>query len=195
MTIEVTINDPSQKSMVMLQLAANKAQAEPQIITNQVVGARLVRYLSEWTKMGAQRAILQDFKGTFLEREKLRNIIFQELKDGVIRVAKSGEVRFLSPVHVVPKKGGKWRKILDCRELNRQLRIESFKMDGIQQIKQLITEKDFATSLDLHQAFNHIIVSTEFQPYLGFRFEKIDYIYQGMPFGAATTPLIFTKTL
>ncbi|KAA6377243.1 MAG: hypothetical protein EZS28_027231 [Streblomastix strix] len=46
-------------------------------------------------------------------REKLRNIIFQKLKDGVIRVIKSGEVRFLSPVHVVPKNGRKQRKILD----------------------------------------------------------------------------------
>ncbi|KAA6317602.1 MAG: putative Gag-Pol polyprotein, partial [Streblomastix strix] len=68
-------------------------------------------------------------------------------------------------------------------------------MDGVQQIKQLITQKDFATSLDLHQAFHHIRVSTEFQPYLGFRFEKIDYMYQGMPFKVAITPRIFTKTL
>ncbi|KAA6329901.1 MAG: hypothetical protein EZS28_053561 [Streblomastix strix] len=67
-------------------------------------------------------------------------------------------------------------------------------MDGVQQIKQLITQKDFATSLDLHQAFHHIRVSTEFQPYLGFRFEKKDYIYQGMPFEVATAPRIFTKT-
>ncbi|KAA6400957.1 MAG: putative Transposon Ty3-G Gag-Pol polyprotein [Streblomastix strix] len=166
MTIEVTIDDPSQKSMMTM----NKAQTEPQIITNQVVGARLVR-------------------------EKLRNIIFQELKDGVIRVAKSGEVGFLSSIHVALKKEGKWRKILDCRELNKQLRIEPFKMDGVQQIKQLITQRDFATSLDLHQAFHHIRVSTEFQPYLGFRFEKIDYIYQGIPFGVATAPRKFTKTL
>ncbi|KAA6365679.1 MAG: hypothetical protein EZS28_038794 [Streblomastix strix] len=37
-------------------------------------------------------------------------------------------------------------------------------MDGVQQIKSLIAQKDFATSLDLHQAFHHIRVSTEFKP-------------------------------
>ncbi|KAA6392520.1 MAG: hypothetical protein EZS28_011951, partial [Streblomastix strix] len=41
------------------------------------------------------------------------------------RVTKPGEVRFLSPVHVVPKKGGKWRKILESRELNKQFQMES----------------------------------------------------------------------
>ncbi|KAA6395629.1 MAG: hypothetical protein EZS28_008853 [Streblomastix strix] len=50
---------------------------------------------------------------------------------------------------------------------------------------------DFATGLDLHQAFLHIREITEFRPYQWFRFEKINYIFQEMPFGAATAPRIF----
>ncbi|KAA6362588.1 MAG: hypothetical protein EZS28_041885, partial [Streblomastix strix] len=68
-------------------------------------------------------------------------------------------------------------------------------MDGVQQIKQLIIQKDFATSLDQHHAFDHIRVSTEFQPYLRFRFQKIDYMNQRKPFGGATDPRIFMKAL
>ncbi|KAA6394359.1 MAG: hypothetical protein EZS28_010116 [Streblomastix strix] len=68
-------------------------------------------------------------------------------------------------------------------------------MDKVQQFMLQTTQRNFVTSFDLHQVLHHIRVSKELQPYLRFRFERIDCIYQGMPFEVATAPQIFAQPL
>jgi hypothetical protein len=41
-----------------------------------------------------------------------------ELKLGIVREAREEEILHWNPTYTVPKAGGKWRKVLDCRELN-----------------------------------------------------------------------------
>ncbi|KAA6395449.1 MAG: hypothetical protein EZS28_009020, partial [Streblomastix strix] len=127
MTIEVTINDPSQKSMPSIKhLSFNNNNPKKTQVSSwgdccnwrQIRLKQSLRQLQtksqELDQLGSsQNGQRQEHRESFREREKLRNIIFEELEDGVIRAAKPGEVKFLSPVHVVPKKGGKWRKTLD----------------------------------------------------------------------------------
>ncbi|KAA6360262.1 MAG: hypothetical protein EZS28_044211, partial [Streblomastix strix] len=69
-------------------------------------------------------------------------------------------------------KKGKWRKILDCQIFDRQIQVESFKMEGVREIKDLLQQGDYATSLDLHQAYHHIAVPIQIRPFLAFYFEK-----------------------
>ncbi|KAA6361465.1 MAG: hypothetical protein EZS28_043010, partial [Streblomastix strix] len=62
----------------------------------------------------------------------------------------------LEPIFAIPKKKGGWRKILDCRILNSVLQTEYFKLEGITDIQEIVLPNDWATTIDLHQAFHHI---------------------------------------
>ncbi|KAA6377890.1 MAG: putative Transposon Ty3-G Gag-Pol polyprotein, partial [Streblomastix strix] len=65
----------------------------------------------------------------------------------------------------------------------------------VREIKDLLQQGDYATSLDLHQAYHHIAVPIQIRPFLAFYFEKKSYQYKSMPFGVVVAPKIFAKTL
>jgi hypothetical protein len=79
----------------------------------------------------------------------MRKIILKEEADGVIRKIEDKDVKCWNRVFCVPKAGGKWRKVLDCRALNEVLVQESFKMLDVKEIGRVIQEGDWATSLDI----------------------------------------------
>jgi ribonuclease HI len=70
-----------------------------------------------------------------------------------------------------------------------------FKMKGPETICQLIRAGDWATSIDVKSAFNHVPVDKEFMPYLAFKFEGRTYTYAGMPFGVKHAPRVFTMLM
>ncbi|KAA6368480.1 MAG: hypothetical protein EZS28_035993, partial [Streblomastix strix] len=117
------------------------------------------------------------------------------LKDHVIENVSDIQVLFYNPIFFVLKKKGKWLKILDCRIFNILIQVESFKTEGAREIKDLLQQGDYATSLDLHQAYHHIVVPIQIRPLLAFYFEQKSYWYRSVPFGEAVAPRIFAKTL
>jgi hypothetical protein len=70
--------------------------------------------------------------------------------------------RFLNPVFMVPKRGWKWRKVVDCRMVNVQQVFIHFRMDGPEVVQGIALSGDWATSLDIKSAFNHMRVNPEF---------------------------------
>ncbi|KAA6376932.1 MAG: hypothetical protein EZS28_027540 [Streblomastix strix] len=62
-------------------------------------------------------------------------------------------------------------KIIDCRQVNAITNLIKFKMEGSEFIKQILEKLDFATTLDLENAFHHIKVSSDLLPYFGFAFQ------------------------
>jgi hypothetical protein len=125
----------------------------------------------------------------------LRELIAEELKQRVIRVINHSAVKMYNPIFPVPKSDGSQRKVTDCRNLNDEQKDILFKMEGPEQVIQMAQRGDFATSLDLSSAFNHLLVSEELQPFLCFSFQGTSYAYRGMPFGAKHAPRLFTKAL
>jgi hypothetical protein len=63
---------------------------------------------------------------------------------------------------MVPQKGGKRRKVVDCRMVNGQQVFMHFRMDGPEVVQVIALSGDWATSLDIKSAFNHMRVSPEF---------------------------------
>jgi hypothetical protein len=57
--------------------------------------------------------------------------------------------RFLNVVFMVPKKGGKWRKVVDCRTVSGQQVLIHFRMDGPEVVQVVALSGDWATSLDI----------------------------------------------
>jgi hypothetical protein len=105
------------------------------------------------------------------------------------------EVKHWNPSFVIPKKGGKWRRILDCRKGNRETKISHFQMINISTIELVIQQGHWAVTLDLESAYNHIKVDKELVPYFAFRFMGLDYAFLGLPFGWSRSPELFCHTL
>ncbi|KAA6369382.1 MAG: hypothetical protein EZS28_035091, partial [Streblomastix strix] len=61
--------------------------------------------------------------------------------------------------------------------------------------KLILEHGDFATTLDLQDAFHHIRVSEQLLPYFGFKFLNKTYTYRGLPFGYRNSPYHFNMTL
>jgi hypothetical protein len=70
-----------------------------------------------------------------------------------------------------------------------------FTMDGPQTVQKLARRGDWATSLDLKSAFNHLRVNESLRPFLCFAYHGQCYAYQAVPFGARHSTRYFTEAL
>ncbi|KAA6387771.1 MAG: hypothetical protein EZS28_016697 [Streblomastix strix] len=131
--------------------------------------------------------------------EKLKSIFSEELnkeiKYRIVAKLKEKEVKYLNPQFVIPKAGGKFRKMLDCREVNKATEQLYFKIDGIKEIMQVIQLKDFATKIDLEATYHQIKVIERMSRYFEFRYEGHDCVFKDLPFGYMRNPFIFYKPL
>jgi hypothetical protein len=84
---------------------------------------------------------------------------------------------------------------LDLRALNKATRDITFKMEDARVVRDIARRGDYATSIDLKSAFNHVPVNPKAIPYLTFRRKGRCFTWKGMPFGAKHSPLIFTKIM
>ncbi|KAA6392690.1 MAG: hypothetical protein EZS28_011785 [Streblomastix strix] len=117
----------------------------------------------------------------------------KEMKDGVL--IRTDNVRVFNLTFLVPKSNWKQRKILDYRKINNYTRMNKFKMEGSQFIKQIIEKADFATTLNLEEAYQHTKVSDNILSYFGFAFKGMTYCYRGLPYRFKNSPFKFNKTL
>jgi hypothetical protein len=129
------------------------------------------------------------------KREAMRKSVEEGLQLGIIQEVDPQEVRLASPSYVVPKANGGFRQVLDLRRLNRGTKDIPFKMEDTTTLMELAREGDYATSLDIKSAFNHVPTNPSALFYLSFFFNKKAYVWKGMPFGAKHAPLIFTKVM
>ena len=95
---------------------------------------------------------------------------------------------------IVPKKEqGLWRTILDLSHLNRHYvtRVK-FKMDTLEQFRELAEQGDFMMLLDLLDAYFHVLVHPSHWKYLRFSIQGTVYQYRVMPMGLSSSPRAFT---
>jgi ribonuclease HI len=124
---------------------------------------------------------------------QFQKMLDDELREGIVVEIPEEQAKWINPTFLVPKKRkGEYRKVLDCRELNEEIQDVHFKMEGAETVCQLVKPGDWATSIDVKSAFNHVPVDAELQPYLAFKFGKKTYTYAGMPFGIKHAPRVFT---
>ena len=71
---------------------------------------------------------------------------------------------------MVPKKSGGRRAVIDLRLLNRYVRYQHFKMEGLNLVKSLLRRGDFMMSLNLNQAFYHVPLAQDQWQYFAFDF-------------------------
>jgi hypothetical protein len=59
-----------------------------------------------------------------------------------------------------------------------------------------VIERDqFAVSIDIQQAYHHVPIDLDLQPYMAFTYAGEYYHYVGMPFGIKHAPRVFTRIM
>jgi ribonuclease HI len=120
-------------------------------------------------------------------------LLQDEIREDIVEEADPAQIEWYNPTFLVPKgRTGRYRKILDCRDLNLELLDTPFKMEGPQTVWDLMQPGDWGTSLDVHSAFNHVPVAADLRPYLAFEFQGRTFWYKSMPFGVKHAPRVFT---
>ncbi len=71
--------------------------------------------------------------------------------------------RWVSPLFIVPKKGGKWWICVDYRELNKATKIDHFPLPFIDQVLDTLVGKKYFSFLDGYSGYNQISIATEDQ--------------------------------
>ena len=108
-------------------------------------------------------------------------------------VATRSSPGFYGRIFVIPKATGGWRPILDLSPLNRFLEIQTFRMETTTSTRDSIHPGDWATSIDLKDAYFHVLVHPRDRKWLRFVWKDSIFQFRALPFGLASAPWVFTK--
>ena len=114
-------------------------------------------------------------------------------KGAIEPVADATSPGFYGRLFVVPKASGGWRPVLDLSALNRFVDCPHFLMESVASIRAAIRPGDFAVSVDLRDAYFHVLVHQRFRKWMRFVWRGQAFQFRALPFGLSTAPLIFTK--
>lgn len=81
------------------------------------------------------------------------------------------EISFISPIFFGREKGRGHRPIINLRDLNGFMVYRHFKMEGINQVKDIIQQGDWLIKIDLKDAYFTIPIYKADQKYLRFPWE------------------------
>ena len=181
----------------------------------QVIAGRLANYTSKWSSITTDKTILNYVSGysipfnkkpvqqlkplqytfskseiEFLEHEldRLKSI-------GAIEECMPCTEQFLSFSFLRPKPNGKFRFILNLKNLNRFITTEHFKLEDIRSAVNLLAKDDFLASLDLQDAYLLVPVRKQDRIYLRFEYKNKTWQFNCLPFGLAPAPYLFTKLM
>ena len=127
----------------------------------------------------------------------------QQLEEEVASLLSKGAVeeiipecpRYYSRIFLVPKKNGKLRLIIDLSVLNHFVHTQTFKMETQRKVKDTVQLNDWAFSLDLTDAYLHILIHHRSRKYLRFTLRGRVYQFKALPFGLSTSPYAFTRLM
>lgn len=128
------------------------------------------------------------------EQSALDREIAELIRKEAVEETLPDEVGYISPMFIVPKKGGKWRPILNLKGLNQYVRKSHFKMEDIRSVKDIIQPGDYMAKLDLREAYFSVPVNHTSRKFLQFRWRNKLLQFTCLPFGLSSAPFVFTNS-
>lgn len=117
------------------------------------------------------------------------------LNKNAIEFVPRNSIGFRSRLFTIPKKTGDRRPVLNLKPLNKFVQQRHFKMETMKQVCTLIRQGDYLTSIDLTDAFLHVLIHPSSRRYLQFVWKNQVLQWRTLPFGLALSPYVFTKVL
>ena len=94
------------------------------------------------------------------------------------------QARFVSPMFIAPKKGGKWRPVLNLQSLNQHVSRTHFKLKVIRSLKDILRQGDFMAKLDLIEAYFLVPIDYQSRSFLQFLWKDNILQFTCLPFGS-----------
>ena len=136
-------------------------------ITCPALAGRLPKFLENWQQLTLDPWVLQVVKGYYIEfttapqqyqapseihtSETRCSLIAEEvtelLSKGAIEETQAGPNSFISQIFPVEKKGGGYRPVVNLKELNRFVKAEHFKMEGLHLLPSLMLQGDWMAKI------------------------------------------------
>lgn len=114
-------------------------------------------------------------------------------KGAIERVKDTSSPGFYSQLFTIPKSSGGIQPILDLSTLNKFIKKVKFQMDSPDSIRRAIQPQNWATSLDLKDAYFHISIAKINRKWLRFTWRHQVYQHKVLSFGLSLSPWVFTK--
>ena len=127
----------------------------------------------------------------FSDKEKLKVILDQLLRDGIIRPSESA---YTSPIVLVRKKNGEVRLCIDYSVgINKITIRDNFPIPLIDDHLDQLRNKHYFSCLDLKNGFHHVRVSESSVKFTSFVTPFGQFEYLRMPFGLTNAPRVFQR--